>query len=242
MRTFLLCELVIISASMFVSCKSSSEDDDLPRPIAVEDICLGMDDEDFKKWCRENYDLNGDGKLSPSEAAAVREFTPGPNNTFSSVLGLKAFTGVEKLDICGTFSDLYISQMSNLKSIIVESNLIEYDLRNNPLLTYISIKNKAYNNDNKKFTLDYPSIIIIGFEALKNPKAEFYGIVKMDEIDLTKSDVYVSGHLIVKNMIIDTKQLEQFRTNGLGEDVIIHGETYHCFKTSNIYWQTVNSN
>ena len=227
---------------MFVSCKSSSEDDDMPRVIEIEDISPAMVDENFKKWCLENYDLNGNGKLTPSEAAAVREFTPGRNNTFSSVLGLKAFTGVEKLDICGTFSELFISQMSNLKSMIVESNMIEYDLRGNPLLTYISIKNKAYSNDNKKFTLDYPSIIIIGFGALKNPKAEFYGIVKMDGIDLTKSDVYVSEYLIVKNLIIDSKQLEQFRTNGLGEDVTIQGETYHRFKTSNIYWQTVNSN
>ena len=39
---------MFVSASMFVSCKSSSEDDDMPRVIEIEDISPAMVDENYK--------------------------------------------------------------------------------------------------------------------------------------------------------------------------------------------------
>lgn len=44
----------------------------LPNP---NDVCSGMDDADFIRYCYKNFDLNGDGAVSPSEAAVVHEIS-----------------------------------------------------------------------------------------------------------------------------------------------------------------------
>ena len=53
-----ICCLILLIGIMACSKDSlnSSKDND--------DVCTTMDDINFMKWCYDNYDVNGDGKVS----------------------------------------------------------------------------------------------------------------------------------------------------------------------------------
>lgn len=238
MRKNIFLGLSFLTLFIFVSCSKSDDDSSLPSLDDKDDVCTAMDDLDFMKWCYDNYDINKDGKVSSFEAVAVREFIPGSKNKFKSIKGLEYFTGVEKLEISGTFTIIDLRHLHNLKDLYIDSRVTNYDFSNNSLLTNIILNN---NNTSSNYSLDNPSMIITGFEKLSNPRAIFNGIVKMNEIDMTKASVSISGNLIVKNLILTEKQIDDFCNNTLEKDVIIAGETYHNCTGSNIYWQTINN-
>lgn len=218
------------------ACGSDDGNDELPSLTDKDDVCTAMDDSKFMKWCYESYDVNGDGKVSKVEAAAVREFTPGFERPFTSIKGLEYFTGIEKLYIEGTFSEIDLSRMPNLKRLSVKANIKKIDLSKNPLIEYILIRNKNYSDSS--YTLDNPTNIIIGFEKLDNPRASFYGIVRMNEINLTTSEVQLPKILIVKKLTINNSQISRYE--GQTEDVTISGEVYHHYGNFPIYWQSIN--
>jgi len=56
-----------------VSCAEIGDSDShnsLPPLPDKDDVCSAMDDINFMKYCYENFDVNKDGKVSPSEAKA----------------------------------------------------------------------------------------------------------------------------------------------------------------------------
>ena len=229
--------MVAMLSTVQLSCSSDNEDDGFPSLVDNDDVCTAMDDSKFMKWCYDNYDVNNDGKVSKTEAAAVREFTPNYYHPFNSIKGLDYFTGIEKLDIDGSFTEIDLSHMPNLKSLSIESKVTTFDLSKNPNITYIWIQNQNYY---KESTLENPTNIIIGIEKLKNMSAYLFGIVKINEIDLTLNKVQLPETLIVKKLAIDNEVNERYKNRGEEEDVIISGETYHHYKNSGIYWQILN--
>ena len=233
----------ILIMILFFSCSKSS-DNDLPSLADEDDVCTAMDDSKFMKWCYENYDVNGDGKVSKIEAAAVREFKVGSSKSFSSVKGLEYFTGVEYLDIGGTFTDLELRHMPNLKTLSITSAVNIFDLRNNSFLTKIKLTNvnvmKVLGNDINKIIAENPFSKIIGFEKLSNPEISLWGVFYFDELDLANIEIQHSGLLIVKNLTISIRENNRYSSNGMDEDVIFNGDTYHHYKNHNVLWQTIN--
>lgn len=66
---------------------------DLPD---VDDVCTKMDDVEFMKYCYNNFDANGDGKVSMQEAQSVVEMKYGGD--FHTVKGIEYFSNVAKID------------------------------------------------------------------------------------------------------------------------------------------------
>ena len=243
--------LAIFTISTIVSC-SKNDDDDLPVLGNEDDVCTSMDDSKFRKWCYEQYDVNGDGKVSKIEAAAVREFTPGEKISFNSIKGLEYFTGIERLEICGSFSEIELRHMPNLKSLSIVSSAKTYDVRNNPLLLNVTLKNYQMNSSLSNWAevngnydietiLDNSCSQIIGIERLNNPKIVLYGIFYMDEIDLTNTNFKYTGVLITKKLTIANLDNDRFSSEGLDNDVKFKGDIYHRYKNLSVYWQTINS-
>lgn len=220
-----------------------------------DDVCTTMDDIKFMKWCYDNYDVNGDGRVSTSEAAAVRVFETIFSDNYSSVKGLEYFTGVETLRINGTFTEIDISHMPNLKEIQTNSHVSFYDFRKNAKLKTLVISN---TNKSINYSLEKPSLTIIGFEKLYNPFAVFTGIVKMDEVYLNYPklvdkeqhifDTPVVGFdTLITNKLITSQDyfynyLDYDPINGdywKINDITISGETYHNIEKYGLYWKTI---
>lgn len=85
----------------------------LPDP---NDVCSCMDDIVFMQYCYDNFDVNHDGKVSPTEAAAVPEMILGAEN---DALPVKSLTGI------GYFTNLellYCRGCSQLQSVDLRRN------------------------------------------------------------------------------------------------------------------------
>ena len=70
MKTKLLIAAGLIGVNCLMSCEKA--EDTLPKLEAVDDVCTKMDDINFMKCCYDYFDVNNDGKVSMSEANAVR--------------------------------------------------------------------------------------------------------------------------------------------------------------------------
>ena len=93
---------------------------ELPELEEVEDVCTKMDDLQFMEYCYTNFDVNGDSKVSMSEANAVQEIVC---NTAAS------FTGI------GYFSNLREFRSTSVKSVNLGYNkgLISLDCSGSPV-------------------------------------------------------------------------------------------------------------
>ncbi len=251
MRNYFNCLYTVFIVLIIISCSKSS-DEELPSLVDNDDVCTAMDDSKFMKWCYDNYDINGDGKVSKIEAAAVREFIPGSKHYFNSVKGLEYFTGIEVLDIQGTFTEIDFHHMTNLKSLFVVSNTKTYDLSNNPLLIIVTLKDTYINNtlnywDDDKNNNEIESILetsssyIKGLEKLNNPEIVLYGVFNLDKIDFANTKIKYTGALIVKKLTIYSFENDQYISGGFGNDVVFKNEIFHRYKKLKVCWQTINT-
>lgn len=74
MKKFLLAA-ILFAAAVSGSCSKDDGDNGnspaLPSLPDPNDVCSCMTNTSFMKYCYENFDLNGDGAISKTEAAAV---------------------------------------------------------------------------------------------------------------------------------------------------------------------------
>lgn len=108
--------LAVAMAAVGTGCEKSGGLEVLPFLEKVDDVCTKMDDIEFMAYCYENFDVNDDGKVSMTEANAVRSI--GAN--------ARTFAGIE-----------YFSNLESFSSFSVE----EVDLRYNKELTSILFRN-----------------------------------------------------------------------------------------------------
>ena len=102
---------------------------------AVEDVCTKMDDLNFMAYCYENFDVNGDAKVSMSEASAV---TVIECNSASSFSGIEYFSGLETFK-SSSVTSVEFGYNVNLSSVDCSgSSLTTVDLRYNSLLADIT--------------------------------------------------------------------------------------------------------
>lgn len=245
--TFVMVAMLSVS---FISC--GSNDDELPSLADIDDVCTAMDDLNLMKWCYENYDVNGDNKVSRTEAAAVRDFTPDEKIELKSVKGLEYFTGVEVLKLKGTFTEIVLQHMPKLSNLYMESYVKTIDLRNNRFLKKITIVDKN-RVDKVKKEKDYSwkeedIIVILGdLGKLDKPEIHLIGVIKMEEIDLTNDGLNLNSLsvLIVKNLKMSSQDVEEYYSCGLGDNAIIENNTYHYYihypTNFTIFWQTINN-
>ena len=95
-----------------------------------------FEDENFKAYCVENFDLDGDGEISYSEANVVTNINV-DNQGISSLKGIESFTNLSKLDCSSNqLTRLDVSQNTALTELYCFRNqLTEIDVSNNVALS-----------------------------------------------------------------------------------------------------------
>lgn len=69
---------------------------DLPETTQIDDVCEAMDDMEFIAYCYENFDVNGDGKVSMDEAKNVRLIAISEKNIYS-IKGINYFSNLNEI-------------------------------------------------------------------------------------------------------------------------------------------------
>lgn len=132
MKKFLL-TAILFAAAVSGSCSKDDGDNgnspalpSLPNP---NDVCSCMTNAAFMKYCYENFDLNGDGAISKTEAAAVVSMdiplTDIGDNT-TPLIGIEYFSNIQQVKVDSGWSEI------NLK--------LGIDLRHNQKLQTIYFK------------------------------------------------------------------------------------------------------
>lgn len=87
-------------------------------------VYLTFFDKTFERFCLENYDLNGDGRLSRYEAQRVREISCAGFG-IASLADLEAFTSLEELDCARNgLAELDLAACTRLKRLDCSGNRI----------------------------------------------------------------------------------------------------------------------
>lgn len=136
MKTKLLIIAGLIGVCCLISCKKESMDNhgNLPELEDVDDVCTKMDDINFMKYCYDNFDVNKDGKVSITEANAVKSISYADliNSGSLSLCNVVSFTGIE-----------YFSNLENISlggnNISVNPKVKTINLCYNKHLTSISM-------------------------------------------------------------------------------------------------------
>ena len=112
----------------------------------IFDGIVVFEDENFKKYCVKNFDLDGDGEISFAEARKVKrmEFYTDENHlNISSLKGIEHFKNLTYLScegfaLVGKLSSLDISKNTALKYLLCGSNqLTQLDVSKNSALEYL---------------------------------------------------------------------------------------------------------
>lgn len=132
MKKFLL-TAILFAAAVSGSCSKDDGDNGnspaLPSLPDPNDVCSCMTNAAFMKYCYENFDLNGDGAISKTEAAAVVSMdiplTDIGDNT-TPLIGIEYFSNIQQVKVDSGRSEI------NLK--------LGIDLRHNQKLQTIYFK------------------------------------------------------------------------------------------------------
>lgn len=112
-------------AALFLTLAATScglADDD--RAEKNKYVYVTFFDKTFERFCLENYDLNGDGRLSRYEAQRVREMSC-PGLGIASLSDLESFTSLERLDCSrNDLTELDLRPCTLLKRIDCSGNRI----------------------------------------------------------------------------------------------------------------------
>ena len=197
--------LVVAIAAVETGCEKSDGLETLPFLEKVDDVCTMMDDLEFMRYCYENFDVNDDGKVSMTEANAVRSI--GAN--------ARTFAGIEYFSNLELFSSLsveevdlrYNSKLETLNFASLNSGSVcpieTVDLRYNKELTSILFR----NCENLK-TVRMP-------ESLPNlSKLDFYGCSSLISIAIP------DGVSSIENITFDyCTSLESIKIPGSVTDI-----------------------
>lgn len=136
MKKFLL-TAILFAAAVSGSCSKDDGDNgnspalpSLPNP---NDVCSCMTNAAFMKYCYENFDLNGDGAISKTEAAAVVSIgfsLSAVGDNPAPLTGIEYFSNIQSISIA---LDWIGGGYAQIKS------KIDIDLRYNQKLQYIKL-------------------------------------------------------------------------------------------------------
>lgn len=127
-----LLPVCIALLGMFCSCGK-----DLLLPY-VDDVCTKMDDAILINYCYDNFDTDGDGKVSMQEAKAVKEIDVMENGV-RSLKGVEYFSELVFLDVtlC-PIETIDLSKNSKIETLrCAGSKVSSLDLTKCPVIKYI---------------------------------------------------------------------------------------------------------
>lgn len=111
---------VLLAALAATSCGLANDD----RTEKNKYVYLTFFDKTFERFCIENYDLNGDGRLSRYEAQRVRELSCSGLG-IASLADLEAFTSLERLDCAqNDLEELDLTPCTRLRQVDCRGNRI----------------------------------------------------------------------------------------------------------------------
>ena len=129
MKKFLL-TAILFAAAVSGSCSKDDGDNGnspaLPSLPDPNDVCSCMTNTSFIKYCYENFDLNGDGAISKTEAAAVISIgfsLSAVGDNPAPLTGIEYFPNIQEIRIYSEFLQ----------------SKVDIDLRHNKKLQYISL-------------------------------------------------------------------------------------------------------
>lgn len=130
--------LMTVCSILLMSCEKDGGLPSLPDP---DDVCSAMDDLTFMKYCYDNFDVNGDKKVSLSEANAARKIDV-KSKEIKSLKGIQYFTNLTFLNCSGNSLEvLDVSKNTELTEFFCHSNaLTSLDVSNNKKLKYLDCR------------------------------------------------------------------------------------------------------
>ena len=155
--------------------------------IAYNDVCQDMEDNSFKNFCLNAYDMNRDGRLSLEEASQVTKMDI-RRNGITSLLGIEFFVNLTSLD-CGN------NKLTNL-DVSKNSKLVELSCYNNQL-TSLDV-----NRNTKLEKLDCRYNELTNLDVSKNSE--------LVELSCNKNQLRslnVSGNTALKNLNCEDNQI-----------------------------------
>lgn len=96
------------------------DSDKLPKLPDPTDVCSGMDDIEFMKYCYDHFDINKDGKISEQEYNAVKEINC-ESSAISSFKGIEYFTNLETF-LCRDNTKIKAIDLSHNRKITLISS------------------------------------------------------------------------------------------------------------------------
>ena len=139
--------IALVSTTLFcISCSNGSEDVEnpqitqLPTMTDPNDVCTSMKDANFMKYCYQNFDINGDKKVSPQEASLVKQISD-QNLDVKDWTGIQFFSGLETLSLSrGNFTTIDLSHCKGLKTLKIKAPLTQLNLSYNKELQTLNIE------------------------------------------------------------------------------------------------------
>ena len=133
---------LVAMSLLFTACEDGN--DDFIKLKEVDDVCTMMDDINFMAYCYEEFDVNKDGKVSVSEAAAV-SIIDGYDG-FNSIKGIEYFTNIERLSSKANkrglrAHDINLSNHKKLREVRLSFAASEF--RNSPTKISINFGNNT---------------------------------------------------------------------------------------------------
>ena len=134
---------LVAMSLLFTACEDGN--DDFIKLKEADDVCTMMDDLELMEHCYEEYDVNKDGKVSMSEAAAVTEIDTYVDR---SIKGLEYFINLTDIEILfyeGCTMNLDFRPFKSLKSLDLDyyygmnEDPIKINLSNNKALEILKI-------------------------------------------------------------------------------------------------------
>ena len=176
--------------------------------IAYNDVCQDMEDNSFKNFCLNAYDMNRDGRLSLEEASQVTKMDI-RRNGITSLLGIEFFVNLTSLD-CGNnkLTNLDVSKNSKLVELSCYNNqLTSLDVNRNTKLEkldcrYNELTNLDVNRNTKLEKLDCSYNKLTNLDVSKNSE--------LVELSCNKNQLRslnVSGNTALKNLNCEDNQI-----------------------------------
>ena len=187
--------LASICVVLFMSsCSKIENEKDVPLE-EVDDVCSKMDDLSFMKFCYDKFDVNHDGMVSMSEAAAVKSISIERKN-ITSVKGIEYFTSLVSLNCSGNpLSSLDISKNKSLTSLDCNgTSLTSLDLSKNTNLTSLncsgtSLTSLDLSKNTNLTSLDCYFVKLSSLDLSKNTKLTTLkcNFCELTSLDLSKN-------------------------------------------------------
>ena len=173
--------------------------------------------------------INGDGEIQTSEAAAFSDSIYAYNAGVSSLQGIEAFTNLSFLSVSSnTISSVDLSQNSQLKSFIAPfNNLSTIDVSGNPLLQQLEVSSNFLTSIDvtqnpllRRLELAYNTITAL--DLSQNPLLEELNISNnvIGSLDLSQNplleEMYLSNNVIGSLDLSIHSNLSELEADGCG--------------------------